>query len=316
MIDWKKKSKELANDSDANAGAELHNIIHVHKDIYMSGLYLHRLKPELAKSTAAALSATTISNDALLNILKVHGIEAESAPNSANGAGFDAESLGANLAKIVEQTLADKLPAQTDDAPVSQDLIGQLDERFAQLQQQLADDLSQSTNNSELITAMSEKLETLNQSSSEQASSSLSTEVITALLDERFEQLQQQIGQVSAPTETASSVQHDELLAVINEKLDALQQAGAGQTASSTGIDTQALGQEIAASVNEQLDTQKEIVELQQLVSKQNTLINQLLQVVKSQGVSVQGDAGNASGQAETEERLARVQSVKKKGVF
>ncbi len=310
MIDWKKKSKELANDSDANAGAELHNIIHVHKDIYMSGLFLHRLKPELAKSTAAALSATTINSDTLLNILKVHGIEPESTTNAAGG-NIDTEALSTNIAKVVEETIAYKLSNIQSDAANNQELTQLFDERFKLLQQQL--EQPQDVANLELIAAIGEKLDTL-------ASNNYSSEAITALLDERFEQLQQKIAeQVSIPSvEAMPTSQHDEqLLAMINEKLDALQQADSGQTtASAAGLDTQALGQEIAASVNDQLDTQKEIVELQQLVGKQNTLINQLLQLVKSQGVSVQGGASGASGQADTEERLARVQSVKKKGVF
>lgn len=72
MVKWSQKRKEYA--SDPNASIELHQLIHIHKDIYLSGLYLHQLKPELAKSLALSLSNESINETVLFDTLKAHQI--------------------------------------------------------------------------------------------------------------------------------------------------------------------------------------------------------------------------------------------------
>ncbi|MCG6215879.1 hypothetical protein [Vibrio furnissii] len=94
MLGWSKKRQELA--ADATAAMELHQLVHIHKHIYLSGLYLHSLKPELAMSLASALSTESINTQSLLDILKLHQIEPQSA---------------AGLDETMCQTLADKVAA-------------------------------------------------------------------------------------------------------------------------------------------------------------------------------------------------------------
>ncbi|WJG22703.1 hypothetical protein [Vibrio furnissii] len=94
MLGWSKKRQELA--ADATAAMELHQLVHIHKHIYLSGLYLHTLKPELAMSLASALSTESINTQSLLDMLKLHQIEPQSA---------------AGLGEAMCQTLADKVAA-------------------------------------------------------------------------------------------------------------------------------------------------------------------------------------------------------------
>ncbi|QTG88128.1 hypothetical protein JTI77_11225 [Vibrio furnissii] len=94
MLGWSKKRQELA--ADATAAMELHQLVHIHKHIYLSGLYLHTLKPELAMSLASALSTESINTQSLLDMLKLHQIEPQSA---------------AGLDEAMCQTLADKVAA-------------------------------------------------------------------------------------------------------------------------------------------------------------------------------------------------------------
>ena len=72
MVNWSQKRKEYA--ADPNASIELHQLVHIHKDIYLSGLFLHQLKPELAKSLALSLSGESINETVLFEVLKSHQI--------------------------------------------------------------------------------------------------------------------------------------------------------------------------------------------------------------------------------------------------
>ncbi|WP_394245446.1 hypothetical protein [Vibrio astriarenae] len=72
MQRWAQQQKQFAQ--DPKAAVQLHNQIHVHKDIYLSGLYLHQLKPELAKALASGLTQDTINNQTLTAMLEAHQV--------------------------------------------------------------------------------------------------------------------------------------------------------------------------------------------------------------------------------------------------
>ncbi|TVO34915.1 hypothetical protein [Vibrio algivorus] len=80
LSSWAKRRQELS--LDASATMELHQLVHVHKDIYLSGLFLYQLKPELAKSMAAALAGESITETALFDALSLNQIDSEARSTS------------------------------------------------------------------------------------------------------------------------------------------------------------------------------------------------------------------------------------------
>lgn len=101
MLGWANRRKTLAVDSAA--AIELHQLVHIHKDIYLSGLYLHDLKPELVKSVAAALSADSVNSDALLAILKAHHIIEAPSADKQTPATAQLGAIEQQLAGLVNQ---------------------------------------------------------------------------------------------------------------------------------------------------------------------------------------------------------------------
>jgi len=81
-------------------------------------------------------------------------------------------------------------------------------------------------------------------------------------------------------------------------------------------VDQQALSHDIAKAIGDKLDHSQQIAELKSVVTQQNTLINQLMQQIKQQGGLVATPANFAEPQESVEERLEKVQRLKKKGVF
>ncbi|MDR9826587.1 hypothetical protein RCJ22_13310 [Vibrio sp. FNV 38] len=79
MQRWAKQQKQYAQ--DPAAAVQLHNQIHIHKDIYLSGLFLHQLKPELAKALASALTENTLNKDTLCNLLSAHQMFTDQDPS-------------------------------------------------------------------------------------------------------------------------------------------------------------------------------------------------------------------------------------------
>lgn len=57
-----------------SAGKELHHNLHRHKDIYLSGLFLHILSPALTSQLSAVLSEQSIHMDTLAKKLKMCGL--------------------------------------------------------------------------------------------------------------------------------------------------------------------------------------------------------------------------------------------------
>ncbi|WP_264876276.1 hypothetical protein [Vibrio agarivorans] len=98
MQKWAKQQKQFAQ--DPSAAVQLHNQIHIHKDIYLSGLYLHQLKPELAKSLASGLSKDTINNKTLNSILEAHQVIEHPCPSSASVDTGDTDRLAMAIEKL------------------------------------------------------------------------------------------------------------------------------------------------------------------------------------------------------------------------
>lgn len=96
LSSWAKRRQELS--LDASATMELHQLVHVHKDIYLSGLFLYQLKPELAKSMAAALASDKISESALFDALSLNQIQ-----NAKRSDNAETEGVESNLPDYSER---------------------------------------------------------------------------------------------------------------------------------------------------------------------------------------------------------------------
>ncbi|MGL6261873.1 hypothetical protein [Vibrio sp. WXL103] len=103
MQQWSKQQKQFAE--DPNAAVQLHNQIHVHKDIYLSGLFLYQLKPELAKAMASALTQETITEQTLVAMLSAHNVLSQPKPEQqpVTELSIDASAQLAQLTELTEK---------------------------------------------------------------------------------------------------------------------------------------------------------------------------------------------------------------------
>lgn len=72
MQRWVEERRQLVE--TPSAGKELHHNLHRHKDIYLSGLFLHLLSPALTSQLSATLSENTIHMETLAQKLKMCGL--------------------------------------------------------------------------------------------------------------------------------------------------------------------------------------------------------------------------------------------------
>ncbi len=115
MVGWAQKRKEYA--SDPNASLELHQLMHIHKPIYLSGLYLHSLKPELAESLALSLTDDSINEESLIRVLRTHNI------GELEAASLNTEELLSGISDTLRGVLDSERPIATrtaKDHPVTQ----------------------------------------------------------------------------------------------------------------------------------------------------------------------------------------------------
>ncbi len=154
MLGWSNRRKALAVDSAA--AMELHQLVHIHKDIYLSGLYLHDLKPELAKSVAAALAQDSVSSATLLDILKAHQIQAQPSDDSDL-----AEKLEDAVTRALKQGLTHQPESAQSDAPAAAqfEAIAQQLATLVKQQQQIADLKQLVAQQNRLIAELSRKLD-------------------------------------------------------------------------------------------------------------------------------------------------------------
>lgn len=112
MQRWVEERRQLVE--TPSAGKELHHNLHRHKDIYLSGLFLHLLSPALTSQLSATLSENTIHMETLAQKLKMCGLvlpnpEADAASAQALQAQqHQQEMLREELARF-QQSMASQL---------------------------------------------------------------------------------------------------------------------------------------------------------------------------------------------------------------
>lgn len=98
MKEWVEQRRHLV-DNPADAGA-LHESLHMHKSIYLAGMYLYMLSPSLAKSLADNLGESSINMEVISQQLRKNGLfpvtEQASVPASVpQGNAVDSDQLEA-----------------------------------------------------------------------------------------------------------------------------------------------------------------------------------------------------------------------------
>ncbi len=322
FIGWSKKRKELA--ADSTAAMELHQLVHIHKDIYMSGMFLHCLKPELATSFAAALSNDSITEQSLLDILKVHQIAPEptfeqvnAQLNSSQSSASDVDSVIDTVSEKIEHLLEMKLsehlsqlsfPAETPvEVPDFSHITEHMTSQLAQHQQSLYEHIS-----AQASSGFENKID----------AQALSQEIVNSMSG-KFAENEQALRDLisSMPSSAAandidtSALSHDIASIISSQLIEHQQGLGVSGSPVST-LDQQALSHDIAQAIGDKLDHSQQIADLKSVVTQQNTLINQLMQQIKQQGGVVTQPATLGEPQESVEVRLEKVQKLKKKGVF
>ncbi len=135
---WAKRRQELS--LDASATMELHQLVHVHKDIYLSGLFLYQLKPELSKSLATALATDSINENALSNALNLNQIGYEKSQVSVQSANNsnDLSDFSARIDSLLKQQAAANKQVVESKKQITtlQQLVQEQNRLIAQLLQQ------------------------------------------------------------------------------------------------------------------------------------------------------------------------------------
>ncbi len=316
LADWAKKRQQYA--ADPSAAVDLHNIVHVHKDIYLSGLFLHLLKPELATSLASSLSADAINQQVLVDVMNSHQISP-----SNSGQAIDQSQLLEAITQQVQTALSSELAEQFQssrgeiDAATSE-LKSQLSSEFAEQIQSSRDEIGAATN--ELKAQLSSELTQQVQSSRSEIDSATSElkSQIERMEAERIRQLEQQ---QELAVNNPQGINADLAEALNSQLKDVLQshfsehQSSAGAS-SSVEFDTDALTDKLASIVRQRDEEQKQqLAELNALIKKQSQLLKKLSLNQPIASVDVD-DSVDLSSPEQVEKRLANVQKMKKKRVF
>lgn len=315
LADWAKKRQQYA--ADPSAAVDLHNIVHVHKDIYLSGLFLHLLKPELATSLASSLSTDSIKEQVLIDVMNSHQISA-----GQSGSAVDQSQLLEAISQQVQTALSGELAEQFKSS--RDEIDSAANELKAQLSSELTEQIQSSR--SEIDSATHELKAQLSNELAEQIQSSRSEiDSATTELKSQIERMEaERIRQLEKQNELVASnpqVLNAELAEVLNSQVkEALQSHFSELTpgsASPAEVDTDALTEELASIVRQRDDEQKrQIAELSDLIKKQSQLLKKLSLNQPIASADDDSDSVDLSSPEQVEKRLANVQKMKKKRVF
>ncbi|CAE6917941.1 hypothetical protein [Vibrio sp. B1FLJ16] len=291
LADWAKKRQQYA--ADPSAAVDLHNIVHVHKDIYLSGLFLHLLKPELATSLASSLSTDSIKEQVLIDVMSSHQIIGSQGGGEAIDQSQLLEAISQQVQTVLRGELAEQFKSSRDEIDsATHELKAQLNNEFAEQIQSSRSEIDSATNE---LKSQIERMEA-----------------------ERVRQLKQQNELVASNPQELNA----ELAEVLNSQVkEALQSHFSEYTPGSAfpaEVDTAALTEELASIVRQRDDEQqRQIAELSDLIKKQSQLLKKLsLNQPVTSANDDSGDSVDLNSPEQVEKRLANVQKMKKKRVF
>lgn len=140
MQNWAKERKEMM--SDPSAGVALHYSLHMHKNIYLAGMFLYLLSPALSNGLAGSLTDESLNMETLKQKLENCGLALPSSESASPAldthALIDELKAAVNMKSLmdeIQQIKAGLIESNTETAAV-QDGLSESD--IATLQQNLA----------------------------------------------------------------------------------------------------------------------------------------------------------------------------------
>ncbi len=100
MHQWATERQELESSDDALAR---HNAIHIHKQIYLSGLFLHLLSPDVTQRLSAQLTEDQVSEFTLHNTLSGLGLDNSSAYAESDNEGVNSHTVVKALSAMLDE---------------------------------------------------------------------------------------------------------------------------------------------------------------------------------------------------------------------
>ncbi|MEX3074157.1 hypothetical protein AB3Y13_20605 [Vibrio alginolyticus] len=291
LADWAKKRQQYA--ADPSAAVDLHNIVHVHKDIYLSGLFLHLLKPELATSLASSLSTDSIKEQVLIDVMSSHQISGSQGGGEAIEQSQLLEAISQQVQTALRGELAEQFKSSRDE----------IDSAANELKAQLSSELTEQVQTS--------------RRQIDSATNELKSQ-IERMEAERVRQLEQQNELVASNPQELNAELAEALNSQVKEALQSHFSEYTPGSAPLAEVDTDALTEELASIVRQRDDEQKrQIAELSDLIKKQSQLLKKLsLNQPVTSANDDSGDSVDLNSPEQVEKRLANVQKMKKKRVF
>ncbi|MCG7584068.1 hypothetical protein [Photobacterium sp. OFAV2-7] len=288
MQKWVNERKDMLDNPDD--GLNLHNSLHMHKNIYLSGMFLHLLSPTLSAGLANSLGDDSIKMATLKQQLDACGLVVPMAPTQESG--ISREDL-------------DSLRAAVDMTP----LLGEIQSLRGELQQASEHQRQASEAHQHQLLQAAEREQALLQGQQNTQQELVETrQTLMSLCSELAESVAANIAsadEIFAPEPVAPDPAASEAVAPAAVDPEVATPNDAVVTADFSELQ-QALTEEIRAN-----NHKREIAELKALIKAQSQLIKTL---------SLNGTAEQAKAQPEEEADLtttiASMQKVKKKGLW
>ncbi|KXI22991.1 GumC domain-containing protein [Photobacterium sanguinicancri] len=281
MQKWVDERKQLVeNPSDA---AALHSSLHMHKTIYLAGMYMYLLSPVLSQGLVDNLGKDTVDIPTLRRQLEICGFQLDGAESS-------------DISGMLEQ-----LQGAVDLSSVNQGL--------AQLQQSVT----------QLGQAQREDRE--NQASSEECTaetdlSEASLMAVTQAMQAQFRPLHSQLMEVEARLsgQDCTSTEKAEIIRAMSEQQAiALDQQTQQLEEIKALLEAQKQASALASAQAENAEkVSQEMAELKAMLKAQTQMIRNL----SLNAPAAEPKATPQDNEADLSQRIANVQKIKKKGLF
>lgn len=284
MQKWVDERKQLVeNPSDA---AALHSSLHMHKTIYLAGMYMYLLSPVLSQGLVDNLGKDTVDIPTLRRQLEICGFQLDGAEST-------------DISGMLEQ-----LQGAVDLSSVNQGL--------AQLQQSVVQlGLAQREDQ-----ALRENQATNEECTTETDLSEASLMAVTQAMQAQFRPLQSQLMEVEARLsgQDCTSTEKAEIIRAMSEQQAiALEQQNQQLAEIKALLEAQKQASALASAQAENAEkVSQEMAELKAMLKAQTQMIRNL----SLNAPATEPKATPQDNEADLSQRIANVQKIKKKGLF
>lgn len=284
MQKWVDERKQLVeNPSDA---AALHSSLHMHKTIYLAGMYMYLLSPVLSQGLVDNLGKDTVDIPTLRRQLEICGFQLDGAESS-------------DISGMLEQ-----LQGAVDLSSVNQGLA-QLQQSVVQLGQAQCEDQARRENQ-----ASSEEC------TAETDLSEASLMAVTQAMQAQFRPLHSQLMEVEARLsgQDCTSTEKAEIIRAMSEQQAiALDQQTQQLEEIKALLEAQKQASALASAQAENAEkVSQEMAELKAMLKAQTQMIRNL----SLNAPAAEPKATPQDNEADLSQRIANVQKIKKKGLF